>query len=58
MGYVLKQTKPGVPMAPIEIHRCDMDEKLCLLKILQNYLHVVRTQALRGEENKWFIFLC
>ena len=53
ISEVLKQTKPGVHIAPIEIHRYDVDEKLCLLKTLQDYL--VRTQILRGGENKLFI---
>ncbi|XP_062579177.1 uncharacterized protein LOC134241105 [Saccostrea cucullata] len=52
-GDLLKQSKPGSHLQPIELVRYKQDERLCVVKTLQEYLG--RTKSLRGEEIQLFV---
>ena len=50
VDVLLKQSRKGKHLAPLEFLAFPQNEKLCILSVLKEYLH--RMKEVRGEENK------
>ncbi|XP_053379460.1 uncharacterized protein LOC123550588 [Mercenaria mercenaria] len=53
VSELVKQSKPGLHVKPMQIRRYSADPKLCLVNTLEYYLTV--TSKVRGSEHKLFI---
>ena len=47
---LLKQSRKGKHLTPLESLAFPQNEKLCIVSVLKEYLH--RMEEIRGEENK------
>ena len=50
VDVLLKQSRKGKHLAPLEFFAFPQNEKLCIVSVLKEYLR--RTEEIRGEENK------
>ena len=50
VDVLLKQSRKGKHLAPLEFLAFPQNEKLCIVSVLKRYLR--RTKEIRGEENK------
>ena len=49
VDVLLKQSRKGKHLAPLEFLAFPQNEKLCIVSVLKEYLR--RTEEIRGEEN-------